>query len=116
MPPASPAEGGDAGSLRIPGTQYSTWHLEPLSPGRVLPSPDGRTTSHSAAFAGAWHGPVNRIRLLRPVATHPDHRCRRLGQAVVPPARHRMKAAGTPPATGAVLETSGWTERLPLCA
>ena len=47
-----------------------------------------------AAFTVTWHDALNRTGLLEPVGTHPDHRCRGLGKAVVLHAMHQMKAAG----------------------
>ncbi|MBN1859743.1 GNAT family N-acetyltransferase [Candidatus Bipolaricaulota bacterium] len=41
-----------------------------------------------AAFTVTWHDHLNRVGLLEPVGTHPDHRRRSLGKAVVPHAMH----------------------------
>jgi mycothiol synthase len=61
----------------------------------VVVAPDGTF----AAFTVTWHDALNRIGLLEPVGTHPDHRHRGLGKAVVLDAMHRMKAAGMTHAT-----------------
>ena len=61
----------------------------------VVVAPDGSF----AAFTVTWHDAVNRTGLLEPVGTHPDHRRRGLGKAVVVHAMHRMKAAGMTYAT-----------------
>jgi mycothiol synthase len=60
-----------------------------------------------AAFTVTWHDPLNRIGLLEPVGTHPDHRRRGLGKALVLHAMHRMKAAGM---THATVANSGTNE------
>ncbi|MCB2222621.1 MAG: GNAT family N-acetyltransferase [Actinobacteria bacterium] len=46
------------------------------------------------AFAVTWYDPINRTGLLEAVGTHPDHRRRGLGRAVVQYAAHHMAAAG----------------------
>jgi len=56
----------------------------------VVIAPDGTF----AAFTVTWHDELNRTGLLEPVGTHPDHRRRGLGKAVVLHALHRMKEAG----------------------
>lgn len=53
-------------------------------------APDGSF----AAFAIAWHDEVNHIGSLEPVGTHPNHRRKGLGKAVVLHAMHQMKDAG----------------------
>ena len=60
-----------------------------------------------AAFTVTWHDNLNRIGLLEPVGTHPDHRRRGLGKAVVLHAMHHMKAAGM---THATVANSGSNE------
>jgi len=52
-----------------------------------------------AAFTVTWHDALNRTGLLEPVGTHPDHRRRGLGKALVLHAMHQMKAAGMTHAT-----------------
>jgi ribosomal protein S18 acetylase RimI-like enzyme len=52
-----------------------------------------------AAFTVTWHDSVNRAGFLEPVGTHPDHRHRGLGKAVVLHAMHQMRAAGMTHAT-----------------
>jgi ribosomal protein S18 acetylase RimI-like enzyme len=47
-----------------------------------------------AAFAVTWYDHLNRTGLLEAVGTHPDHRQRGLGRAVVTFAAHHMAAAG----------------------
>ena len=47
-----------------------------------------------AAFAVTWYDELNRTGLLEAVGTHPDHRGRGLGRAVVTFAAHHMGAAG----------------------
>jgi len=59
-----------------------------------------------AAFTVTWHDALNRIGLLEPVGTHPDHRRRGLGKAVVLHAMHQMKAAGMTHATVANSNTN----------
>ncbi|MFC2078629.1 GNAT family N-acetyltransferase [Candidatus Bipolaricaulota bacterium] len=61
----------------------------------VAVAPDGTF----AAFTVTWHDSLNRTGLLEPVGTHPDHRRRGLGKAVVLHAMHKMKAAGMAYAT-----------------
>lgn len=56
----------------------------------VVVAPDGTF----AAFTVTWHDCLNRTGLLEPVGTHPDHRRRGLGKAVVLHTLHQMKAAG----------------------
>ena len=68
----------------------------------VAVAPDGAF----AAFTVTWHDDLNRIGLLEPVGTHPDHRRRGLGRAVVLFAMHRMKAAGMTHATVANLASN----------
>lgn len=52
-----------------------------------------------AAFTVTWHDHVNRMGLLEPVGTHPDHRRRGLGKALVLFAMRRMAAEGMKYAT-----------------
>ena len=59
-----------------------------------------------AAFTVTWHDSLNRIGLLEPGGTHPDHRRRGLGEALVLHAMHRMMAAGMTHATVADTGTS----------
>lgn len=61
-------------------------------PGRelVAESADGAF----AAFAVTWYDHLNRTGLLEAVGTHPEHRQRGLGRAVVTFAAHHMAAAG----------------------
>lgn len=61
-------------------------------PGRelVAETPDGDL----AAFAVTWYDELNRTGLLEAVGTHPDHRRRGLGRAVVTFASHHMASAG----------------------
>jgi ribosomal protein S18 acetylase RimI-like enzyme len=47
-----------------------------------------------AAFTVTWHDQVNRTGLLEPVGTHPDHRRRGLGKALVLFAMRKMAAEG----------------------
>jgi ribosomal protein S18 acetylase RimI-like enzyme len=47
-----------------------------------------------AAFAVTWYDDLNRTGLMEGVGTHPDHRQRGLGRAVVRFAAHHMAAAG----------------------
>ena len=47
-----------------------------------------------AAFAVTWYDHLNRTGLLEAVGTHPEHRQRGLGRAVVTFAAHHMAAAG----------------------
>ena len=47
-----------------------------------------------AAFAVTWYDELNRTGLLEAVGTHPDHRQRGLGRAVVTFAAHHMAVAG----------------------
>ena len=47
-----------------------------------------------AAFTVTWHDAVNRTGLLEPVGTHPDHRRRGLGKALVLYAMRKMAAEG----------------------
>jgi len=68
----------------------------------VVVAPDGTF----AAFTVTWHDSLNRIGLLEPVGTHPDHRRRGLGKALVLHAMHRMKAAGMQYATVANTATN----------
>ena len=60
-----------------------------------------------AAFTVTWHDSVNRTGLLEPVGTHPDHRRRGLGRAVVLHTMHQMRAAGM---THATVANSGTNE------
>jgi mycothiol synthase len=52
-----------------------------------------------AAFTVTWHDQVNRTGLLEPVGTHPDHRRRGLGKALVLSAMRKMAADGMEYAT-----------------
>lgn len=52
-----------------------------------------------AAFTVTWHDPVNRTGLLEPVGTHPDHRRRGLGKALVLFAMCKMATEGMKYAT-----------------
>ena len=52
-----------------------------------------------AAFTVTWHDQVNRTGLLEPVGTHPDHRRRGLGKALVLYAMRKMAAEGMEYAT-----------------
>jgi mycothiol synthase len=56
---------------------------------------DGRL----AAFTVTWNDPVNRLGLFEPVGTHPDHRRRGLGAALLRAAMGRMAVAGMAAAT-----------------
>jgi ribosomal protein S18 acetylase RimI-like enzyme len=47
-----------------------------------------------AAFAVTWYDDLNRTGPLEAVGTHPEHRQRGLGRAVVSSAAHHMAAAG----------------------
>jgi len=69
----------------------------------VVVAPDGTF----AAFTVTWHDTANRIGLFEPVGTHPEHRRRGLGKALVLHALHRMKAAGM---TVATVANSGTNE------
>lgn len=61
-------------------------------PGRefVVEAPDGTL----AAFTVTWHDEENRVGLFEPVGTHPAHRRRGLGRAMLLFAMRRMAAAG----------------------
>ena len=61
-------------------------------PGRefVVEASDGAL----AAFTVTWHDDVNGLGLFEPVGTHPDHRRRGLGKALLWFAMRRMAAAG----------------------
>jgi ribosomal protein S18 acetylase RimI-like enzyme/heme-degrading monooxygenase HmoA len=59
-----------------------------------------------AAFAVTWHDDLNRTGLLEAVGTHPDHRHRGLGRAVVQFAAHHLAAAGMEFATVANFESN----------
>lgn len=61
-------------------------------PGRELVAET--TDGELAAFAVTWYDELNRTGLLEAVGTHPDHRQRGLGRAVVSFAAHHMSAAG----------------------
>lgn len=61
-------------------------------PGRELVAE--ATEGVFAAFAVTWYDELNRTGLLEAVGTHPDHRRRGLGRAVVTFAAHHMAAAG----------------------
>jgi len=61
-------------------------------PGRELVAEAAAGTL--AAFAVTWHDDLNLTGLLEAVGTHPDHRQRGLGRAVVTFAAHHMAAAG----------------------
>jgi ribosomal protein S18 acetylase RimI-like enzyme len=52
-----------------------------------------------ASFTMTWHDQVNRTGLLEPVGTHPDHRRRGLGKALVLSAMRKMAAEGMKYAT-----------------
>jgi GNAT superfamily N-acetyltransferase len=52
-----------------------------------------------ASFTVTWHDQVNRTGLLEPVGTHPDHRRRGLGKALVLSAMRKMAAEGMKYAT-----------------
>lgn len=54
----------------------------------------------------SWHDTLNRTGLLEPVGTHPEHRRRGLGKAVVLHAMGQMKAAGMTHATVANTATN----------
>ena len=69
----------------------------------VVVAPDGSF----AGFTVTWHDSLNRIGLLEPVGTHPDHRRRGLGKALVLHAMHQMKAVGM---THATVANSGTNE------
>jgi len=56
----------------------------------VVVAPDGSF----AAFALAWLDEANRMGLLEPVGTHPDHRRRGLARAASLLALHNLRAAG----------------------
>ena len=61
-------------------------------PGRELVAET--TDGALAAFAVTWYDHLNRTGLLEAVGTHPDHRQRGLGRAVVRFAAHHMATAG----------------------
>jgi len=52
------------------------------------------TAGTFAAFTVTWHDRMNRTGLLEPVGTHPDHRRRGLGKALVLFAMRKMAAEG----------------------
>lgn len=64
------------------------------------------------AFTVSWHDALNRIGLLEPVGTHPDHRRIGLGKALVLHAMHQMKAAGMTHATVANAGTNAASRAL----
>jgi ribosomal protein S18 acetylase RimI-like enzyme len=65
-----------------------------------------------AAFAVTWHDRLNRTGLMEAVGTHPQHRRRGLGRAVVRFAAHHMAAAGMEYATVANFESNTASEAL----
>jgi mycothiol synthase len=110
---AGPEEAAAAAALHgaaFPGAGWTTelyrYAMESpgYDPGRelVAETADGEL----AAFAVTWYDEVNRTGLLEGVGTHPDHRRRGLGRAVVTYAAHHMAAAGMEYATVANSESN----------
>ena len=94
-------EAGTVGELHMavfPGSGWTEYfHRRYMqSPGYsadhefVVETADGRL----AAFTVTWHDETNRTGLFEPVGTHPDHRRRGLGRALLYTVMHRMASHG----------------------
>lgn len=112
-PVAGVEEAADVAGLHAAAFPRAGWTTElyrhvmespGYDPGRelVAEGPDGTLV----AFAVTWYDYLNRTGLLEAVGTHPDHRRRGLGKAVVNFAAHHMANAGMEFATVANFESN----------